>query len=120
MIAYYDFKTDKTTVDEDNVMDAYTWSDSELAKSIPKPEVLLCRIDSDDEDSFIADTFGVSEDYYEEYVEACKNSGFTKDAETNDYTYSLDYEAYNEDGLELDMSYSKYNEEIYIQVKKDE
>lgn len=37
-VAYYDFASGKTTLDSDTA-DAYTWSNSALAKAVPKPDV---------------------------------------------------------------------------------
>ena len=113
--AYYDFASGKTTVG-DEAEDAYTWSNSALAKTLPKPDVRYLMISNDDEDYLSAEAFDVSEETYKAYVEACKSNGF--DQEVDEYDDMFD--AKNADGVEVDISYVNSDDQMYITVSKEE
>ena len=113
--AYYDFASGKTTMG-DETEDAYTWSDSAIAKALPKPDVRYLMITSDDEDYLSAEAYGVSEDTFEAYVAACKENGFDQDVDE----YDGNYTAKNADGIEVDVSYISSDDQMYITADKEE
>lgn len=121
--AYYDFTSQKTTMG-DNVIDAYTWSDSALAKAVPKPEVKYLVIEFDNEDSLYAKAFGVSRDQCGEYIDACKAKGFDQNIDDTDETYGASgtryFQADNGNGIKLDIDYYPSDEEMQISVSKEE
>lgn len=114
-IAYYDFASGKTTMG-DQVENAYTWSDSDLAKALPKPDVRYLMISYDEEDSLSANAYGVSKDMYDTYVEACKSKGFDQNIDT----YEGSFEADNGEGIHIDVDYYSSDDEMYISAEKDE
>ena len=113
--AYYDFASGKTTMGDD-AEDAYTWSDSAIAKALPKPDVRYLMITSDDEDYLSAEAYGVSEDTFEAYVAACKENGFDQDVDE----YDGNFTAKNADGIEVDVSYISSDDQMYITADKEE
>ena len=113
--AYYDFASGKTTMG-DEAEDAYTWSDSTIAKALPKPDVRYLMITSDDEDYLSAEAYGVSEDTFEAYVAACKENGFDQDVDE----YDGNFTAKNADGVEVDVSYISSDDQMYISADKEE
>ena len=113
--AYYDFASGKTTMG-DEAEDAYTWSDSTIAKALPKPDVRYLMITSDDEDYLSAEAYGVSEDTFETYVAACKKNGFNQDVDE----YDGNFTAKNADGIEVDVSYISSDDQMYISADKEE
>ena len=113
--AYYDFSSQKTTVDED-VMDAYTWSNSSLARALPKPDVRYLALEYDDETRLHASSYGVSKETYEAYVMACKEKGFDQGVDESDSSFS----AKNADGIELSIDYYSSDDEMDIVADKNE
>ena len=112
---YYDFTSGKTTVDED-VMDAYNWSNSSLARALPKPDVKYMMLAFDDETRLHARSFGVSKETYEAYVEACKKQGFDQEVDESEDRFS----AKNTDGIELEVDYYSSDDEMDIVADKEE
>ena len=121
--AYYDFRSGKTTVDDD-VLDAYTWPDSELAKAVPKPDVKYLAISYDDEDSLHASAYGVSRDKCSEYIDACKVAGFDQNIDDSDENYGASgtryFSADNGNGITLDIDYYPSDDEMYISLDREE
>lgn len=111
--AYYDFSSQKTTVDDD-VIDAYTWSNSALAKTLPKPEVRYLIMKSDDEDYLSAEAYGVSKETYEDYVNACKAKGYDQKVDESGSSFSAE----NADGVTLDVSYYSSDDQMSIFADK--
>ena len=120
--AYYDFSSQKTTVDED-VMDAYTWSDSALAKAVPKPDVRYLTISYEGEDSLYARAFGVSRDACGEYIDACKAMGFDQNIDDSDEKYGASgtryFNADNGNGIKVDVDYYPSDDEMQISVDRE-
>lgn len=112
-MAYYDFVSSKTTMGDD-VEDAYTWSDSELAKAVPKPDVRYLAVTYDEDDYLSAEAFDVSEDAYKAYIEACKDKGFDQDIDEYDDMFS----AKNADGISVDLGYINSDDQLYITIEK--
>ena len=112
-MAYYDFTSGKTTIGDD-VENAYTWPDSELAKAVPKPEVRYLATTYDEDDYLSAEAFDISEDEYKAYVEACKSKGFDQDIDEYDDMFS----AKNADGISVDLGYVSADNQMYITIEK--
>lgn len=90
----------------------YRWPDSELASMIPKPDSKYGKVSMESESSFLIDIYDISSDQYEDYIDACKNSGFTVDYNKFDGFYSAD----NEAGYSLNLSYDGDDEELSISL----
>lgn len=120
--AYYDFASGKTTVNED-VMNAYTWSDSELAKAVPKPDVRYLAISYENEDSLFAEAYGVSRDACGEYIDSCKAMGFDQNIDDSDEKYGASgtryFNADNGNGIRVDVDYYPSDDEMQIKVGRE-
>jgi len=114
-VAYYDFSSKKTIVDDD-IRNAYTWSKSSLAKALPKPDVRYMALSYDDETRLHASAYGVSREMYEAYVKACVENGFDKNVDESDDRFSAE----NADGIELDVDYYSSDDEMSIVADKSE
>lgn len=90
----------------------YDWSSVVLAEMLPQPESPYGEIISNTEDYLSLDVTKTTEGQYKEYIEACKDKGFTIDTET---TGSFFY-AYNDKGYKLSLSYYDYNSEMHINL----
>ena len=90
----------------------YDWSSVVLAEMLPQPESPYGEIISNTEDYLSLDVTKTTEGQYKEYIEACKDKGFTIDTET---TGSFFY-AYNAKGYKLSLSYYDYNSEMHINL----
>ena len=121
--AYYDYISGKTTVGEDT-LDAYTWSDSALAKAVPKPDVRYLAISYDNEDSLYAKAFGVSRDACGEYIDACKAMGFDQNIDDSDEKYGASgtryFNADNGNGIKVDVDYYPSDDEMHISVDRED
>lgn len=88
----------------------YAWEDVILADMLPEPESPYGKIDSNSESYLSLSVLMVKEEEYNEYVEACKEAGFTIDAEL----IGINYYAYNEAGYKLVLNYYDYNSEMHV------
>lgn len=101
---YYDFKTDKYSQSRKGGRSAVSWSDSELASMVPTVSSPVVTVDYDSEGMFSFKAADMSLDDYDSYVTQCKEKGFTDDS----YESSGYYRASNEDGYEVTVSFSEY------------
>lgn len=90
------------------------WPDSDVGKMIPKPKSKNGEVVWEREDGFDLDVCKVSKSDYNEYVKACKKSGFTKDYNKTDTMY----EAYNSNGYHLDLIYFEDDEYMTICLER--
>ena len=90
----------------------YAWNEIALSDMLPTPDSPYGEIISNSE-SYLALYINKStEEQYNQYIEACKEKGFTIDMEK---TGSLFY-AYNEAGYKLSLSYYDYSSEMHISL----
>lgn len=90
----------------------YDWDAVVLAEMLPKPESPYGEIISNSEDYLSLDVTKTTETQYKDYIEACKDKGFTIDTESSG---SFFY-AYNDKGYKLSLSYYDYNSEMHINL----
>ena len=95
-----------------NKDDTFEWPNMTITKTVPEPETNKGKINSNGNDFFYIDIHEQSFDNYEEYLTKCKNKGYTIDAVENDDSY----EAYNKDGLKLDLNYYDSTKEMSIYI----
>ena len=88
----------------------YDWKSVVLAEVLPQPESPYGKIISNSSDCLSLDVTKTSAIQYKNYIEACKQKGFTIETETND---SIFY-AFNDNGYKLSLSYYNYNSEMHI------
>lgn len=112
---YYDFASEKYSVDDETEV-AFQWSKTDLGNKIPKPEVKVVEVGSDDEGTFMFDAYGVSLDLFETYVEQCRDLGYTLEVSSYDGSYS----ASNAEGYNIDLYYENDDDEMSVTVKAPE
>lgn len=81
--------------------EAITWPSSGLATMLPEPENPKGDIITNSDESLSVSLEEVSEADRTEYIEACKDKGFTVEAEND----TSSYEAFNEDGYKLRLTF---------------
>lgn len=77
------------------------WSKIELRDQLPEPPSSRGTLFENSDKEFWVSLDGVSDDQYNDYLDACVDKGFTVDADKSSYSYK----AYNADGYSLDMSH---------------
>lgn len=87
------------------------WSDMELGYMLPEPPANKGNLyDNSDEQLWV--TYNdVTDAEYNDFLDECKDMGFTIDADKT----SSSYKAYNEEGYSLDISH--YSDELSINLK---
>ena len=89
------------------------WPTSGLGAMLPKPSAGTVKSINEFDQTFSAMVENISKDGYESYVSACKDKGFTVDAEEDS-----DYTAFNEDGYKLMLNYMEYSKMLDIDLDK--
>ena len=93
------------------VYQKYTWPDTEAGEILPKPASQYGEILYSREQELSARIDKTKQDAYVSYVNACRENGFTVDADDR-----LGFEAYNEEGYHVDLSFDASNEEMHIRL----
>lgn len=102
-LEYIDFKTGKTKDASKGGKDVTMWSDSDLAKRLPKIEAPVCIVSTDDEDAYWFETLGMTIDDFDAYVEKLKKKGFDQ----VDYEDDDEFRAHDKDGYEMTVSFNE-------------
>ena len=92
----------------------FVWPSSEAAAQLPVPESTTGEISLDKEDYLSVYVADISKEQYDEYVNQCKEKGFTLDYSNSDSYYM----AKNENGYSLYLSYDERRELMDISVSK--
>lgn len=88
------------------------WPSSGLATLLPKPTFKYGSIDANS-DTYLWVTFNkATEKEFNDYVEECKNQGFTNDS---DYTSGF-YSAYNNEGYSLTLTFFESSSEVGLNL----
>ena len=88
------------------------WPSSQLSKMLPIPDSNIGDVTLESEDGLMIDVGDITEDMYNDYVEACKENGFTVD-----YTSGTGfYYANNIDGYDLSLYYDEDEEIMTINL----
>ncbi|NEG96896.1 hypothetical protein GFD17_09065 [Bifidobacterium sp. SMB2] len=108
--ATYDLVNRKTTIDSE-VKDAVNWKDDALTRTLPKPKSKLVIDNYAHKTAVSYDAYGISRDQFKQYIEACKEKGFTEDS-------SYDTSAYlnGESGSRLSLNYDADEQSMSIQL----
>ena len=88
------------------------WKTIMVGENVPVPQEGSLNLGSNLEDYFSGSIDNVSEEYYNEYVKACIDMGYTVDSEISD----LRYEAFDTEGNNVSLSYISGDMHIIIQV----
>lgn len=94
----------------------YRWPDSQLAGMVPKPDSKYGRIISESESSFYINIYEISGNQFEDYVEECKDAGFTVDYSRQDSYYLAD----DGEGYSLSLVFDEDREELTISLRAPE
>lgn len=100
----------------ENSTNKLKWSDVILCDIIPEPESDTGSIGSNSDERLSLYISGTSSDQYKNYVNACIKKGFTVDSEKTGSSYN----AYNQDGYQLHLSYIDTENEMDITVSAPE
>ena len=92
------------------------WSDYVLSEKLPEPKTLKGKLNYDSSSSLSIDIVGVEKNEYKNYVNACKEKGFTLDI----YNSSDSFSAKNEEGYSLYVYYDDDNKEYSISLHEPE
>lgn len=111
-IAYYNFKEKSWKLDEKSAS-ADTWSNKEIAKKISKPNEKHHVIITDDDDEFEIHSYGVTEDMYNEYIQALISAGFTKKEDYNSH-----FEGTDSNGYEVEVWHYEEEQRLSISIEK--
>lgn len=96
-------------------MSQITWSASDYGKMLPTPKSTLGKIEKDDKTGLSVYIGETSLDYYNAYVTACTEKGFTVNSQKAEKTFT----ASNAEGYKLTVEY-KGNNTMYISLKEPE
>lgn len=87
------------------------WPKTGIATNIPDPKAKYGNIIINDEDSFSASIERYSQSDYEQYLEDCKDMGYTINSDVS----TKSYEAYNDTGYKLSLSF--YSDSMRIDLE---
>lgn len=92
----------------------FTWPKSGLSSLIPKPQSSNGELYLDGGETLSVYVANTPEDQFNQYIEDCREAGFSIGINQ----YSSYYEAYDEPGNYLDISYDEDNNEMHIRLEK--
>lgn len=87
------------------------WDDIILSGMLPEPPKNKGAVHTNAADELWIDINNISDKQFNDYVEACKEKGFTVEAEYNSHSY----DAFNADGYELNLDY--YSDKLEINLE---
>lgn len=96
--------------------DDVKWSSIQLGEHLPEPKKGTIRMGSDLDDYLSLTLKNVSNDYYEEYRDICIEKGYVVESEKSGNRY----EAFNNEGYELNLAYYSSSKEISIILQAPE
>lgn len=111
---YYDFKSKAYSASSKGAMEMNQWSESEISGQLPKPDLKVVMVVTDEDDKFSFTTYGTSSEEYEAYTKACQDKGFTSD-ESNGNNY---FSAANSSGYKVNVSYNAVEESMDVRIEK--
>jgi len=89
------------------------WDDIILGDMLPEPPANKGEIHTNSADDLWIDINDLSDKQFNDYVDACKEKGFTVDAESN----SSSYDAYNAEGYKLSLGHYGSDADMSIQLE---
>ncbi len=92
----------------------FTWPRSGLSSLIPQPQSSNGELYLDGGETLSVYAANTTEDQFSQYIEDCKEAGFSIGINQ----YSSYYEAYDEAGNYLDVSFDDDNSEMHIRLEK--
>lgn len=92
------------------------WSELELGNKLPKPKKLDGEILSDNSEYLSLEMNNVSEEDFNDYMKECKNAGYNVDIAYE--SLGSMYEAFNEEGYNLYLSYYSSEKTMHINLSE--
>ncbi|MCR9036310.1 hypothetical protein DWW58_00430 [Olsenella sp. AF16-14LB] len=89
------------------------WPTSGLATMLPEPGTDKGKVEINSDTAFSATLAEYSSSDYSSYVDACKEKGFTVDADQ----IGIGYAAFNEKGYKLSLTYYERKEELTVHLE---
>ena len=96
----------------DNKGTPFEWNDIVLSEMLPTPDSTVGEIHSNSQTELMLDVHGISETQFNDYINACKEKGFTIEADLS----GISFTAYNQDGYKLSLSYYESSSELSINI----
>lgn len=90
----------------------YRWPTSETVSLIPQPQSKYGKINSERKDYFSIDIYDMTNEQFEDYIDECKERGFTVDYTRLDGYYSAE----DAEGFELRVYYDQKEKEMNIML----
>lgn len=109
----YDFES-KTFTSASPRGNAYDWLTSEIGLTIPQIDECPRVVSTDEEDSGFVYNYNVSLDEFEEYVDRCKEAGFS----TVEFDGGSNCTLANDEGVELSIYYMSNDNTMNIRFNK--
>ena len=94
----------------------YSWPTTGIATLLPKPESKYGEINSESENYFSIDVYGVSTNEFKVYIDSCKKKGFTVDYRETSSSYYAD----DTNGNSLSLYYDEEKMSIRISAFQEE
>lgn len=112
---YYQESGKKMTISVDSPiqLQMLDWPNTDLTKLIPVPESNLGKIEKNDEDGFIVYLGKMSKESMKNYINLCKEKGFSTEVKEGDTYYS----AQNNNGYKVNVEYIG-NNTIKVRIEK--
>ena len=85
-----------------NNAEKFVWQDMKLKDYLPEPPTDTGHVWDNTEEELSIRVENISEKQFSDYVSACKEKGYTVDSKS---ITDSDYEAYNQDGYKVELSY---------------
>lgn len=89
------------------------WPSNGLATMLPEPDTDKGKVEINSDTAFSATLAKYSSSDYSSYVDACKEKGFTVDADQ----IGIGYAAFNEKGYKLSLTYYERKEELTVHLE---
>lgn len=109
---YYDYQSKEYTEEESTESSKY-WTRGIFKDKLPKPKSsIIIKDDLDDDEEFCFNAYDLTLDDYYNYIDECKNMGYTIDTDSDD-TY---YDAKNSEGYEIDVEYDEDDHKLSVSI----
>ena len=95
---------------------AIQWQELELGEHLPSFPQSEGEVILDFDDSLTLEFYNVESAQYQDYLNACKEFGYTVDAQDMDGSYT----AYNQDGFYLSLNYNDFLDEKSIWISPED
>lgn len=101
---------------QSNDAERFIWTDIAMHEIIPEPESHMGEIQRNSNEYLSMNVYRISEKQYNDYINKCKNKGFTIEIAESDTMFS----AYNDAGYELRVHYYVDNNKVNLFVSEPE